>query len=73
MINELNELEVRNVTVNDYLRARDLMTEERGIAWRRHECEEFRNDKLGELVEVYDFIIDTLTCLAIELDNKNKQ
>lgn len=72
MINELNEFETRDITVNDYLHARDFMVQERGAVWWQYESGDFENDELGELVEAYDFVIDTLTALAMELDKKNK-
>ena len=68
----VNEFETRDITVSDYTYARALMIQERSSIWRRYEYEGFKDDKLGELVEVYDFVIDTLTELAIELDKKSR-
>lgn len=72
MFNELNEFETKDITVYDYLHARDLMVKERQAVWERYVRGNFENDSLGELIETYDFVSDTLTCLAIELDKKNK-
>ena len=68
-----NEFETIKLTVGDYLHARDLMVEERGRTWRQYEQGHFENDELGELVEAYDFVADTLTWLAMELDRKNNK
>lgn len=73
MFNELNEYETRDITVDDYLHARGLMVKERQTVWEQYARGNFENDSLGELVEAYDFVSDTLTCLAIELDKKNKE
>lgn len=66
------KFEIKDITVYDYLHVRDLMTEERHVVWDQLEREDFSNDYLGELVEAYDFVIDTLTCLAIDLNKQNK-
>ena len=68
-----DEFEIRELTVEDYLKARDLMVDERSLVWTVHENTNFENDKLAELVEAYDLVIDSLTCLAMEVDKKNKK
>ena len=69
----INEFETKEITVRDYLHVRDLMTKERHTVWRQYECGHFANDELGKLVEAYDFVIDTLTELTINLNNKNNE
>lgn len=69
----LNEFEVRDVSVEDYLYTRNLMVKERSAVWEQYERSNFENSHLGELINAYDFVTDTLTWLAIELDKKNKQ
>lgn len=69
----MDGFEVKEITVEDYMRARDYMTNERTFAWSQYESCDFENDYLGELIEAYDFVIDTLTCLAMDLDKLNKE
>ena len=69
----MNEFKSRQITVGEYLRARDLMVEERGDVWTIHEIYEFKDDKLAELIEAYDLVIDSLTCLAIGAAKKNEK
>lgn len=69
----MKEFESRPITVEEYLRARDLMIEERGFLWTIHEGIDFARDDLAELIEAYDLVIDSLTCLAMEVDKKNKK
>ena len=64
----MNEFESREITVEEYLKARDLMAGERNAIWTIHEDLNFENDKLAELIEAYDLVIDNLTCLAMEVD-----
>ena len=72
-MNKTDEFESRALTVEDYLKARDLMVDERSFAWMAHEDMDFENDKLAELVEAYDLVIDSLTCLAMEVDKNEKK
>lgn len=72
-MNKTDEFESRALTVEDYLKARDLMVDERSFACMAHEYMDFENDKLAELVEAYDLVIDSLTCLAMEVDKNNKK
>ena len=69
----MNEFESREVTVEEYLKARDLMVGERNVYWTVYENDNFEDDGLGELIEAYDLVIDSLTCLAMEVDKKNKK
>ena len=66
----MNEFESRPITVEEYLRARDLMVGERNMYWTVYENENFEDDGLGELIEAYDLVIDSLTCLAMEIDKR---
>ena len=72
-MNRTDEFEIRELTVEDYLKARDLMANERSFTWMAHENTNFENDKLAELVEAYDLVIDSLTCLAMEVDKNEKK
>lgn len=67
----MNEFESREITVEEYLKARDLMVDEQNSVWVVHENNNFEDDKLAELIEAYDLVIDSLTCLAIEQDKNN--
>ena len=67
----MSEFEVRDITVEEYLKARDLMVEERGAAWSMYEGGNYENDALAELIEAYDLVIDSMTCLAMEV-SKNE-
>lgn len=69
----MKEFESRATTVEDYLKVRDLMVGERNIKWAMHENGNFEDDNLAELIEAYDFVIDSLTCLAMETDKSNKK
>lgn len=69
----MNELESRPITVGEYLKARDLMVDERGFIWTIHESNGFEDDKLAELIEAYDLVIDSLTCLAMEAAKNNEK
>ena len=69
----MNEFESREITVEEYLKARDLMVGERNMYWTVYENDNFEDDGLGELIEAYDLVIDSMTCLAIEVDKKNKK
>ena len=69
----MSEFEIRPITAEDYLRARDLMMSERSLVWMAHEDMNFENDKFAELVEAYDLVIDSLTCLAMEVDKGGKK
>jgi hypothetical protein len=70
---KMNEFESRGMTVEEYLRARDLMADERNIKWVMYAENSFEDDRLAELIEAYDLVIDSLTCLAMEIDKKNKK
>lgn len=69
----MNESESRPITVEEYLKARDLMVAERNFVWTAYEELDFESDKLVELIEAYDLVIDSLTCLAMKVDKKNKK
>ena len=69
----IDRFDVKEITVEDYMNVRDYMINERMLAWSQHESCDFENDYLGELIETYDFVIDTLTCLAMDLDKLNKE
>lgn len=62
----MNEFESRKITVGEYLRARDLMVKERSSVWERYEAGHFQSDELAELIDAYDFVADSMTCLAME-------
>lgn len=68
--NIMSEFEVREITVEEYLNARNLMVEERSFVWGIYEDCDFKNEKLAKLIEAYDLVIDSLTCLAMEQDKK---
>ena len=68
--NIMNEFESRNITVEEYLKARDLMVGERNAYWTIYENDNFEDDGLAELLYAYDLVIDSLTCLAMEVDKK---
>ena len=69
----MKEFESRPITVEEYLRARDLMMDERNFRWVIYEGDNFKDDGLGELIEAYDLVIDSLTCLAMEVDKINEK
>lgn len=69
----MKEFESRPITVEEYLRARDLIVDERNFRWVMHEGDNFEDDGLAELIEAYDLVIDSLTCLAIEVDKSNEK
>lgn len=64
----MDEFESREITVEEYLRARDLMMKERSAVWERYKytAEDFEKDELAELIDAYDLVTDSLTCLAME-------
>lgn len=62
----MNEFESRKITVGEYLRARDLMVKERSSVWERYEAGHFQSDELAELIDAYDLVADSMTCLAME-------
>jgi hypothetical protein len=68
----MNEFESRPITVEEYLRARDLMVGERNMYWTVYENDNFEDDGIGELIEDYDLVVDSLTYLAIEVDKNEK-
>lgn len=68
----MNEFEIRPITIEEYLRARDLMVGERNMCWTVYENDKFEDDGLGELIEAYDLVIDSLTCLAMKADKNEK-
>ena len=69
----MKEFESRPITVEEYLRVRDLMVDERNFKWIIYEGDDFSDNGLTELIEAYDLVIDSLTCLAMNLDQKNKK
>lgn len=71
-MNRTDKFEIRELTVEDYLQARDLMVHERSFVWTAHENANFEIDELAELVEAYDLAIDSLTCLAMDVDKNEK-
>lgn len=68
----MQEFESRPVTVEEYLRARDLMVDERNFRWVIYEGGNFEDDSLAELIEAYDLVVDSLTYLALEVDMDDK-
>lgn len=62
----MNEFESRKITVGEYLRARDLMVRERNSVWERYEAGHFQSEELAELIDAYDLVVDSMTCLAME-------
>lgn len=62
----MNEFESRKITVEEYLRARDLMVRERSFVWERYEAGHFLSEELAELIDAYDLVADSMTCLAME-------
>ena len=62
----MNEFESREITVEEYLKARDLMMEERDSVWEYYAANNFESNELAELIDAYDLITDSLTCLAME-------
>lgn len=62
----MDKFESRKITVEEYLRARDLMVRERSSVWERYEAGYFQSDELAELIDAYDLVTDSLTCLAME-------
>lgn len=68
----MNEFESRPITVEEYLRARDLMVGERNVYWTVYENDNFEDDGIGELIEAYDLVVDSLTYLAMEVDKNEK-
>lgn len=69
----MNEIEIRNITVEEYLKARNLMICERNCAWSIYKNGNYEDDGLAELIKAYDLVIDSLTCLAMEVDKKNEK
>ena len=69
----MNEIETRVITIEDYLKTRDLMINERNCKLATYENDNFKDDELAELIEAYDFVIDSLTCLAMEVDKNSKK
>ncbi len=63
----MDEFESKEIAVEEYLRARDLMMRERNSTWERYEANNFEDDKLAELINAYDLVIDSMTCLAMEI------
>lgn len=63
----MKEFESRPITVEEYLRARDLMVEERNFIWTIYEDDGFRDDNCAKLIEAYDLVIDSMTCLAMDV------
>lgn len=62
----MDEFESREITVEEYLRARDLMMRERSFVWERYEAGHFQSEDLAELIDAYDLVTDSMTCLAME-------
>ena len=62
----MNEFESREITVEEYLKARDLMMRERSFVWERYVTDHFESDELAKLIDAYDLVTDSLTCLAME-------
>ena len=69
----MNKIEVRDITAEEYLKARNLMMNERHCAWSIYENGNYEDDNLAELIEAYDLVIDSMTCLAMEADKKNEK
>lgn len=69
----MNKFESRPITIEEYLRVRDLMADERNFRWVMYESDNFEDDNLAELIEAYDLVIDSLTCLAMEVDKSNEK
>lgn len=67
----MNEFESRDITVEEYLKARNLMVGQRDCAWSIYENGNYEGDGLAELIEAYDLVIDSMTCLAMEVDKNN--
>ena len=65
----MDEFESREITVEEYLRARDLMVKERNLIWERYEAGHFQSEELTELIDAYDLVTDSMTCLAMEKAN----
>lgn len=65
----MDEFESREITVEEYLRARDLMVKERNLIWERYEAGHFQSEELAELIDAYDLVTDSMTCLAMEKAN----
>lgn len=65
----MDGFESREITVEEYLRARDLMMKERSSVWERYEAGHFEGDELAELIDAYDLVTDSMTCLAMEQAN----
>lgn len=65
----MNEFESRKITVGEYLRARGLMVRERNSVWERYEVGHFQSEELAELIDAYDLVTDSMTCLAMEQAN----
>ena len=63
----MNEIEVRDITVEEYLKARNLMVGERNCAWSIYENGNYEDYNLAELIEAYDLVIDSMTYLAMDL------
>ena len=62
----MNEFKSRKITVGEYLRARDLVVRERSAVWERYKAGHFQSEELAELIDAYDLIADSMTCLAME-------
>ena len=69
----MNEFVSRNITVEEYLKARNLMVGERDCAWSIYENGNYEDDNLAELIKAYDLVIDSMTCLAMEVDKKSEK
>lgn len=65
----MDKFESREITVEEYLRARDLMVKERNLIWERYEAGHFQSEELAELIDAYDLVTDSMTCLAMEKAN----
>ena len=67
----MNAFENREITVEEYLHARDLMVCERNFVWGIYEDLNFEDDGLAELIKAYDLVIDSMTGLAMDVAKKN--
>ena len=65
----MDEFESREITVEEYLRTRNLMVRERSSVWERYEAGHFQSEELAELIDAYDLVTDSMTCLAMEKAN----
>lgn len=62
----MDEFESKEITVEEYLRSRDLMMRERSSVWELYEADNFESNELAELIDAYDLVIDSMTCLAMK-------